>query len=84
MKNRKIITITAIVLVVALVLTVYSAVSKSTVDYELLGEGKSEAPQYIEKELSSDNDVLLGESGNYSLFYRRDLMAFYSHLKDYH
>lgn len=77
MKNRKIITITAVVLVVALVLTVYSAVSKSTVDYQLLGKSKSVSPEYTEKQLSSDNDVLLGENGEYSLFYRRDLMAFY-------
>lgn len=76
-KKTKIIIITAVVLVVAIIaLTVYMIIPKKNIDYSLLDTKVVDLPKYTDTALSSENVVVLGEVNGNQLTYQRDTMAF--------
>ncbi len=77
-QKKKILIITAALLVAVLVtLTVVISIPKKSLDYSLLDDKVSELPKYSDKQLSTDNTVVLGTVGGMQLIYQRDIKAFH-------
>ena len=77
-QKTKVVLIISIVLVLVIAaLAVWIIIPKKSVDYSLIKTKVTDVPTYSDKQLSSENIVVLGEKDGMQLTYQRDLNAFF-------